>query len=299
MDRFRQIELFVAVVERGSFVAAGEALHLSKAAVSRSVIELEKRVGGRLLQRTTRRVSLTEAGSVYYERCKQVLAQLEDADSAVDSITRRTIGRLKINAPVSFGIQYLAGLWQQFLAQYPDVELDIHLDDRKVDIVEEGYDAVIRIGQLPDSTLVQRKLASTQLIACASPDYLRRNGELSHPEDLSKHSVIGYSYRTHRDVWPFSGLGGVHEVQTQPRFRANNGDTCLALALGGVGVALQPDFLIWRELRSGSLVQVLPDFDAPELGIYVVFPSRKQLSVKVRALVDFLLAEFAEAPWTR
>ena len=298
MDRLRQIEVFVTVVEKGSFVGAGEALNLSRAAVSKSVSELEKRVGGRLLQRTTRRISLTEAGTAYYQRCKHILDQVDEADQAVGVVTGRAVGRLKVNAPLSFGIQYLGNLWGPFLKQYPELELEIVLSDQLVDVIDEGYDAVIRISKLVDSTLIQRRLTSTRLIPCASADYIHAHGIPLKPEALSKHATIGYLYGGGRDIWSFTAADGrVSDITTQPTIRANNGDTCKALALSGQGIALLPDFLIWQELRQQKLLPILPEYQVAELGIYIVYPSRKQLSAKVRAFIDFLLAAFARPPW--
>jgi DNA-binding transcriptional LysR family regulator len=297
MDRFREMESFVAVVEAGSFVAAGESLRLSKAAVSRSVIELEKRLGARLLQRTTRRLSITEAGRAYYARCKQILAELDEADSAVGAVTGHPFGKLRINAPFSFGIQHLAPLWGPFMARYPDVELEIDLSDRLVDVINEGYDAVIRISRMNDSTLVNRKLASTRVIACATPQYLAQHGHPETLEDLAHHSIIGYSYATLGDTWRFDTDQGEREIVTRPRVRANNGDTCRAIVLAHQGIAMQPDFMVGSDLASGRLVDALPGFRGPDIGIYAIYPSRKHLSVKVRVLVDFLAAAFAEPPW--
>jgi DNA-binding transcriptional LysR family regulator len=297
MDRFREMEAFVAVVEAGSFVAAGDLMRVSKAAVSRAVQELETRLGARLLQRTTRRLSITEAGRAYYERCKQILAELEEADSAVGAVTGHAVGRLRINAPLSFGIRHLAGVWGGFMGRYPEVTLEIDLSDRIVDVVEEGFDAVIRISPMLDSTLVHRRLATTRIIPCASPDYVATHGCPMHPDELADHHIIGYDYAAHGDLWRFTGPDGVREVMTRPRARANNGDTCRGLALAGQGVTLQPDFMVGDDLAAGTLVPVLPGYSGREIGIYVVYPSRKHLSVKVRALVDFLVKAFAQPSW--
>lgn len=286
---------FVAVVEAGSFVAAGEVLRVSKAAVSRSVIELEARLGARLLQRTTRRLSLTEAGRAYYGHCKQILAELEEADSAVGVVSGNPVGRLRINAPYSFGVLHLAPLWGGFMAQYPELELDINLSDRLVDVVEEGFDVVIRISRLQDSTLIHRRLASTRIVACASPDYLARYGVPEAVEDIARHRVIAYSYAAGGDAWRFITPDGEREVQTKPHVRANNGDTCLALALAGQGLVLQPDFIVGTDLAAGRLVQVLPACVPRELDVYAVYPSRKHLSVKIRVLIDYL-AKALECP---
>lgn len=297
MDRFKEMENFVAVVEAGSFVGAAELLRLSKAAVSRSVIELEARLGARLLQRTTRRLSLTEAGQAYFARCKQILADLDEADSAVGAVTGHPVGKLRVNAPFSFGIRHLAPLWGPFMERYPDVDLDVSLADRLVDVVEEGFDAVIRISRLQDSSLVFRRLATTRIVLCASPEYLRRRGRPDSVEALTAHSVIGYSYAAHGDTWHFDTPEGPREVLTRPRMRTNNGDICREVALAHQGLVLQPDFLIADALQNGQLVEVLPDCRGPELGIFVVYPSRKHLSVKVRALVDYLIEAFREPAW--
>ncbi|WP_227814438.1 LysR family transcriptional regulator [Nitrogeniibacter aestuarii] len=300
MDRFKEIEAFVTVVEEGSFVAAGDTLHVSKAAVSRAVLELEKRLGARLLQRTTRRLSITEAGRAYYDRCKQIMAELDEADSAVGAVTGTAVGKLRINAPVSFGIRHLSPVWGRFMKRYPNVELEIDLSDRIVDVVDEGFDAVIRISRLVDSTLVHRKLATTQIIAVASPGYIEAHGLPRHPEELDGHQMIGYAYAASGDVWRFeSDAEGVVEVNTKPRARANNGDTCRSLILDDVGIGMEPDFLVADDLAAGRLVHLFPQFRCREIGIYVVYPSRKHLSVKVRALVDFLADAFREPPWSR
>lgn len=299
MDRFREMEHFVAVVEAGSFVGAAEALRLSKAAVSRSLIELETRLGARLMQRTTRRLSLTEAGQAYLARCKQILADLDEAESAVGAVTGHPVGRLRINAPFSFGIQHLAPLWGPFMDRYPDVELEVTLADRLVDIVDEGYDAVIRISRMQDSSLIFRRLATTRILLCASPQYLARAGTPTRLEELTHHRVIAYSYRTEGDVWQFMTESGEQTVVTHPQIRTNNGDTCRSVALAHQGLILQPDFLISDDLANGRLIEVLPECKGPELGIYAVYPSRKHLSVKVRALVDFLVEAFAVPAWKR
>jgi len=297
MDRFKEMESFVAVVEAGSFVAAADLLRVTKAAVSRSVIELEERLGARLLQRTTRRQSLTEAGRAYYGRCKQILAELTEADSAVGAVTGHPVGKLRVNAPFSFGILHLAPLWGPFMERYPDVDLEVTLADRLVDVVEEGYDLVVRISRLADSSLIHRRLGSTRIFVCASPEYLARHGRPLSVADLASHAVIGYSYAAEGDVWRFSTPQGEQEVLTHPRLRTNNGDTCLAAALAHQGLVLQPDFIVGKYLAAGALVDVLPDCCGPELGIYAVYPSRKHLSVKVRALVDFLVEAFADPQW--
>ncbi len=299
MDRLGSMECFVAVVEAGSFVGAADNLHVSKAAVSRAIIELEARLGARLLQRTTRRLSITEAGRAYYDRCKQILAEVEEADSAVGEVTGHPVGKLRINAPFSFGILHLAPLWGPFMSRYPDVEIEVDLSDRQIDVVNEGYDVVVRISRMRDSTLVYRKLATTRIVACATPDYLASHGWPANVEALADHAVIGYNYAADGDTWHFVTADGPREVITRPRMRANNGETCHAVALAHQGIVQHPDFLAYRALASGNLVEVLPECRIESLGIYAVYPSRKHLSLKIRVLIDYLVEAFREPVWQR
>jgi DNA-binding transcriptional LysR family regulator len=297
MNKLREIECFIAVAELGSFVKAADALNVSKAAVSRTVVELETRLGARLMQRTTRRLSLTEAGVLYLERCKQIVAALEDADQVISAGNTDPTGLLRINAPQTFGVLHMTRVWPCLLRRYPGIKLDITLSDRIVDIVEEGYDLAIRIAQLPSSSLIYRKLASTRILVCASPDYLERHGTPQYPEDLKDHMVMGYSYAPDKDEWHFDGPDGPVSIKTNVRMHANNGDTCTAAALGGIGITRQPTFMLSEHLRSGKLVQLLPDYHCKELGIYVVYPSRTHLPAKVRATIDFLVHAFEEVNW--
>jgi DNA-binding transcriptional LysR family regulator len=297
MDQFRQIEAFVAVVQGGSFVKAGERVGSSKAMVSRLVLELEARLGVRLLNRTTRRQSLTEAGIAYFERCQKILDELADANAAASANTVQPVGRLRINAPVTFGNLHLAPLWGRYLQQHPQVSLDVTLSDRVVDLIDEGFDLAIRIARLPDSSLVAQRLASTRLVLCASPAYLKRHRAIRELEDIAAHAVIAYTYWSGGDIWSFEGEGGRIDVPTQPRLRTNSGDTCLAAALAGHGLILQPTFIVGPALEGGLLREVLPRFHAPTLDIQAVYPSRQHLSVKVRRMVEFLAAAFRKPTW--
>jgi len=244
MDRFLEMQTLVAVVDAGSFVKAADSLGLSKAAVSRYVADLEARLGVRLLQRTTRRLSLTEAGQVFYTRSKELLAGVDEAEAELTSRSGAASGLLRINAPVTFGILHLAPLWGLFRSQYPDVALDLTLADRVVDLVEEGYDMAIRIATLPSSTLVSKRLASTRMLLCASPAYLAAHGTPLHPRELAGHAVIAYTYWAAKDEWHFDGPEGTVSVTTRPCIHANNGDTCRAAALAHQGIILQPSFLV-------------------------------------------------------
>lgn len=299
MDRFLEMQTFNAVVDAGSFVKAADALAMSKAAVSRYVVDMETRLGVRLLHRTTRRLSLTGEGQVFYARSKELLAELEEAEAEITSRSEAASGLLRVNAPVTFGILHLAPLWGMFKALHPKVTFDITLADRVVDLVEEGYDVAIRIATLESSTLVSKRLTSTRMVLCASPHYLKLHGTPTRPADLSRHAVISYSYWSTKDEWRFAGPLGPVSVKTSPCIHTNSGDTCRAAALAHQGVILQPTFLVGRDLSEGTLVELMPEFRSIELGIYAVYPTRKHVSAKVRALIDFLAAHFAErgASW--
>jgi DNA-binding transcriptional LysR family regulator len=297
MDRFDQMRVFAAVVDAGSFAAAAMALQMSRPAVSRHVAELEARLGVRLIQRTTRRLSATAEGLAFHARARELLAGLDDAEAEVSERTAEATGVLRVNVPVTFGVLHLAPLWGRFRTLHPRVTFDITLSDRVVDVVEEGYDVVVRIARLPDSTLVSRQLASTRLVACAAPGYLRRRGRPRVPDDLREHDLIGYSYLSSRDEWTFTGPAGEVRIKADPVLRANNGDTCLAAALAGQGVILQPDFLVGPHLAAGKLLPVLPGWQAGELGIYALYPTRKHVLPKTRQLVEFLLKAFARPTW--
>jgi len=285
------------VVDAGSFVGASDAIEMSKPAVSRHVRDLEARLGVRLLQRTTRKLSLTEEGAVFYARCKDLLANVDEAEAEITSRSGEASGLLKVNAPVSFGILHLAPLWAEFIARHPKVTLDVTLSDRLVDLVDEGFDVAVRIARMPNSSMISRKIASTHMILCASPDYLRTHGAPAHPADLAHHAVMAYSLFSAGDHWTFDGPEGEVTVKVSPRLHTNSGDTCRAVALQHQGVIFQPSFLVGGDLKSGALVQLLPQYRAMALGIYAVYPTRKHLSPKVRLLIDFLIESARKLGW--
>jgi DNA-binding transcriptional LysR family regulator len=294
MDRFLEMQTFAAVVDAGSFVKAADVLGLPKAAMSRYVGDLEARLGVRLLHRTTRRLSLTDEGQVFYARSKELLAGVDEAEAEITSRSGAASGLLRVNAPVTFGIRHLAPLWGQFRDRYPQVSLDVTLADRVVDLVEEGYDVAIRIATLPSSTLISKRLASTRMALCASPQYLLTRGVPQQPADLAAHAVMAYSYWSTGDEWHFDGPQGHVSVKIRPCLHTNSGDTCRAAALAHQGVILQPTFLVGDDLAAGTLVELMPEFRSIEIGIYAVYPTRKHVAPKVRALVDFLAGHFAQ-----
>jgi DNA-binding transcriptional LysR family regulator len=222
---------------------------------------------------------------------------LDAAEEAVSSAAPEPTGLLRVNAPVSFGILHLGPVWADFIKAYPKIELDISLNDRLVDLVEEGFDAAVRIARMENSSLVGRRLATTRMCLCASPDYLQRHPPLLALEDLAAHGVVAYSNFASGNDWSFEGPDGQQSVRTRSLVRCNNGDTCRSIALAGGGIALQPSFMVAEDLRAGRLIEILPQYRSIELGVYVVYPSRKQLPPKVRALINFLAERFALPAW--
>ncbi len=299
MDTFAAMRVFVAVVERSGFSAAASALDLSTASVTRQVAALEKRLGTRLLNRTTRRVGLTSAGAAYYQRAVQLLAELDDIEAAVGAQALVPSGLLRINAPVSFGIARLGPLLAGYRVRYPQVKLDLSLSDRLVDMVEEGFDVAIRITRQPAPNLIARKLADARLLLCAAPDYLARAGTPAAPADLARHACLAYSYWSGGDEWTLQGPAGEATVRIDGGLRANNGDVLREAALAGMGIVLQPDFVVGADLAASRLRQVLPDWQVPPVGIHAVYASRSHLAPKVRSFIDFLVEAFAAGAGTQ
>jgi DNA-binding transcriptional LysR family regulator len=292
MDRLQAIQVFVQVVESLSFVRAAERMGLSTTAVSRQVAELEKHLQSRLLQRTTRRISLTEAGRTFHERCVQILAELAEAEREVGQEAAEPRGTIRLTTSVNFGSRQITPAIASFLARHAQVKFDVSLSDRIVDIVEEGFDLAIRIGGTGAQNLVARKLGEARLVLCASPDYIARRGAPAEPEDLARHNCLTYEYAL-RDVWTFRDAAGRDRtVRVAGSLNSNNGDLNAAAAVQGVGIALEPDFIVESELKSGKLVPVLESYEAPASPIYAVYPSRRFLPAKVRAFVDFLVERF-------
>lgn len=298
MDRIAGMQVFARVAELGSFVRAAEALGLSTTVVSRRVQQLEARLGARLLQRTTRRLSLTEAGREYLARAQAILAALEAAEALTLESRTQASGTLRVSAPVSFGIRHLAPRLGAFARAQPGVRPDLALADRVIDLVEEGIDVAIRIGRALQPTLVARPLTTTRLMVCASPEYLQRHGAPATPAALREHRVLGYAYAATGDTWHFRQDGREVQVRTQPVLRSNNGDLLLAAAEQGLGLVLQPGFLVADALRAGRLRRVLAGHEGPALTVHAVYPAREFLPAKTRVFVDFLVAAFAgPAPW--
>ena len=284
------------VVNQEGFTAAAGKLGLSRAQISKSVMQLEQHLGTRLLNRTTRRVSLTEIGRIYYERCTAILSDIEEAESIAGEQTDKPHGTLKLGAPTSFGILQLNQAIPEYIKQHPQVQISLSLSDRFIDVVSEGFDLVLRIAALENSSLIARKLAPCKRVFCASPGYLGKNGIPQVPQDLAIHHCLVYSNDLKPDNWVLHGPCGKESVKVRGPVCADNGDVLKAAAVAGLGVALLPTFIVGPELHAGRLKQVLPDYCPPEISIYAVFPSRRYLSAKVRTFVDFLSRHFGDNP---
>jgi DNA-binding transcriptional LysR family regulator len=290
------MRVFSQVVESGSFSAAADKLGLSATATSRQVADLEAHLHTRLLNRTTRRVSLTESGRAFYERSVQLLAELEEAEQEALRAAVVPRGTIKLTTAVNFGVRHVAPAIAGFLAAHSEVRFDVSLSDRLVDLVEEGFDLGIRIGAPGSENIVARKLGETRLVPCASPAYLAAHGAPQAPEDLAGHNCFTYEYVTPRNLWRFRDpAGGERSVRVSGNLHSNNGDLLAEAAALGAGIVFEPAFIVGPEVRAGRLVPLLQDFEPPAMPIYAVYPSRKHLSAKVRLFVDFLIERFSEA----
>ena len=297
MQSLTDIAILVKVVELSSFTAAAEALEMSQPVVSKAVTRLEEKLGARLLNRTTRRLSLTEAGSELYRRTVRALGEIENAELEVARFQTEPRGTLRVSAPMSFSILQLGAKLQGFLERYPGVSIELNLDDRRVDLVEEGFDVAIRIGTLRDSSLVARKIVPCRQVMCASPDYLKKHGTPEQPEDLLEHNCILYSFLTNAREWRLvDEQGETHVVPLKGSLQTNNGLVNRAACLSGAGIVLLPTFYVGEQLRSGELVPVLCKFRPIDLAVYAVYPERRNLTPKVRAFVDFLAETFGPEP---
>ena len=286
MDTIGGMITFAKVVEANSFSEAARRLGISKSAVSKQIA------------RTTRRISPTEMGAVFYERCARIVAEVEEAELAVTRLQAEPRGVLRVNAPMSFGVLHLAPAIAVFMKRYPDLDIDLTLNDRFVDLIDEGYDLAIRIGTMADSSLIARKLAPSRLVLCAAPAYLRRRGLPSTPRDLADHDCLIYSLATGGDLWRFvDGEGTPHPVRVTARLRVNNGDVMRDVAASGLGLTVLPSFIAAKDLEKGTLVPVLTEYRLPETSVSAVYPQNRHLSTKIRAFVDFLVGRFGPQPY--
>ncbi|MEM5533542.1 LysR family transcriptional regulator [Pseudoalteromonas arctica] len=296
MDKLTTMKTFLAVVQEGSFSKAADKLDISPQLVSKYISALEDNLRTRLLHRTTRKVSVTEAGNQYYQRCQQVIIDIEDMENSLNNLSENVSGVLSISAPMSFGTKHLAGLLVDFQKQYPNLKLDLRLTDQYVDIVEQGIDIALRIGVLKNSTLIAKKIAPIRLAVFASPDYLKRHGTPQTLLDLQSHNYLRYSHSE-----PTKRLFGVNELKSELKlesnFVANNGDLLLNTAIAGGGIAMQPTFIAGEALAQGKVVRILNDYEPDPMGLYMVYANRQFLPSKVRAFVDFTSGYYGDTPY--
>lgn len=295
MDTLTRIRVFINVVETGSFTAASERMGLSRAAASKYVSQLEAHLGGRLLNRTTRRVSTTESGRVYFERCREILHNLEEADGLVSGLTAQPRGTLRITAPTYFASRYLLPLINEFTQACPELKVELMCAERLVDLIDEGYDLAIRMTNLGDSELIARRLSAFRHVLVASPGYLARKTAPTTPNDLHGHASLLYAYLP-ASTWRFSKDGEDYSIPVSPLVRSNNPDVLLEAAVSGMGVALLPTFLTNDAILDGALRILLPEYRSIEMSIYAVYASRHHLPAKIKLFVDHLASRMTDPP---
>ncbi len=303
MSRVGELETFIQVVDTGSFSAAARALGVSKSHISKTISRLEERLGARLLNRTTRKLNLTDVGQAFLERGRAIIAELDEAERSVTNLQTEARGTLRVSAPLSFGLRQLMPVVTAFMADYPDVQIELTLDDRRVDLLDEGFDLAVRIlSQLDDSSFIARKLAPVQAYVLASPDYLAARGAPRHPRDLQAHACLRYAYLRSGPNWVFRRNGGQAAgdevaVRVDGPFEVNNGDAILQAVSAGRGIGLLPDFIGCAALRSGAVVQVLPEWSLLPANVWAVYPHSRHLSAKVRLFIERLAEAFGPTPW--
>jgi len=300
MDDLNGIRIFKRVVEAKSFTAAADRLGISQAQVSKEITRLERTLGARLLNRTTRRLSLTEVGNAFYAHCQRIETEINAAKAAVASLHADVNGIVRVSAPVAFGVRHIAPAVTPLIGQYPKLQIDLVLDDRPVDLLKEGFDIAIRLTCSPHPSLVARRLAPIHWIACGAPSYFERCGMPMHPAELSRHHCLVYPHSTISSEWEFHKDGQRTRVSVSGHFSANNGEALCRAAVDGLGIVMMPSFLTGEDLRQGRLMQVLPDYDVPVSDVYAVYLPNRYLLPKIRAFIDFFVERFRPAPyWDR
>lgn len=298
MDRFDAMKAFVAVATEGSFTQAAIRLDTSNQLVSKYVAQLEQYLGTRLFNRTTRRIHLTEAGEHCLQHAKQILENLEDMEGSIGVLRHQAQGLLRISAPVSFSTLHLSPLIRDFRRRFPEVGVDLQLNDRKVDVVEDGFDVALRIGQLKSSSLIARKIAPIRMVVCASPSYLAKYGEPEKPEDLIQGHFLTYSYMDYgRTDSPLYSTLKKRSQEKVSQFSANNGEVLVEAAIAGEGYILQPTFIAGEALKKKQLKVILSDYEPDSLALYAVYPHRKLIATKLRAFIDYLGSYYGEIPY--
>lgn len=293
MDTFSTIPVFTAVVELGSFSEASRKLGINKSAVSKRISALEAHLGVKLIQRTTRKLSLTEAGEQYYSYIYKAKYLVNEAEDAIASLQHRPTGHLKVSIPMVFGRLHIAPLLGEFMLDFPDIKLTLSMDDRLVDLLDEGLDMVVRIGALADSNLVARKLSPCRSVICASPGYLDKFGRPDTLADLKQHNCLYYSYFRAGIEWTFDGPEGPVRIKPEGNIQVNSSEVLKQLMLDDVGICQMPLFIVEKELISGELIPILEQYHLPEHGIYAVYPQREFMPAKLRVFIDFLERKLA------
>ncbi len=301
MEKFEDIQAFVSVVDAGSFTAAARRLDSAKSAVSRRVSALEERLGVQLLHRTTRSLSLTETGRSFYEYGARILADLEEAEAAVQQQHGELRGTLRFAMPLSFGVRHMCKPIAMFTKQHPGLRFELDLNDRRVDLIEDNFDIALRIGRLQDSSLIARKLFDVRAVICASPNYLSAHGTPKTPDDLRRHQYLGYSNLPDPDKWEYEDRDGERgTISLENSMTSNSGDFLCNAAAHGMGIVVQPTFIVAQAIRSGNLVPLLSTYSLPVMPAYALYPATRHLSFRVRAFIDFLVERFAGTPqWDR
>lgn len=298
MDKLVSIRAFTRVVALGSFSSAARELRLSRSAISKYIFDLERDLGVQLLNRTTRSASPTDNGLSYYERCVAILAELDEADRAATERQKHARGVLKVNAPMSFGTLYLGKLIADFMAEHPDLQVQLVLSDQQIDTVQEGFDVTIRLADSRSSSLIARKLAPAQRVFCASPEYLKERGVPKVPDDLRRHDCLSYGYLSTGVQWKLTGDDGDHWIQVPWKLCSNNAEVLRDAAVKGRGIALLPMFIAAPDLQSGKLEAVLGRYQAPEIHLCALYPPTRHLPLKVRVFIDFLARQFgSQSAW--
>ncbi len=296
MDRLTSMQVFARVARTGGFASAARELDMSRAMVSKHVMNLEENLGVRLLNRNTRQVSLTEAGADYLERLQHILTELDEAEESVTTLTREPRGILRLNAPPSFGAFHLVPLIAEFMQLNPRVQVELTLTDHAASIVEEGMDLAIEVGRLADSNMIARVLSHSRLVVCGAPDYLREYGVPSTPEELTNHNCLTSSRFPPRDEWPFRGPDGDKTYKVSGNFRSNIGDAVHRMALNGRGLAMLPTYMCGNDLEAGRLQAVLTEFEPEPYAIAALYSDRRYMPVKVRSFLDFLAERLGPKP---
>ena len=298
MSRFENMETFVKVVDAGTISAAADKLNVAKSAVSRRLKELEAHLGVELFHRTTRKLNLTETGSAYYKQCVRILDDIVDTELATSQAHGTLKGGLKVALPSSFGLMHIGPAINEFIQIHPQVEFDLDFNDREVDLIQEGFDLAIRIANLPDSSLIARRIAPIHRVICASPEYLERKGTPQVPYDLAEHQCLVYTLLRDFETWLLTDAQGKSvKVKLNPYIKASAGEFLRDAAVLGQGITFLPSFIVYKEIESGTLLPLFRDFSLPAIDAHVIYPRTRHLSQRVRTMVDFLVRKFEGIPY--